>query len=225
MSSPEHLPVVVLISGAGSNLQALIDAVAQQGLPVDIRAVISNRRDAQGLQRAQRTGIATAILDHRDYADRAAFDAALQALIDGYQPGLVLLAGFMRVLTRTFVAHYQGRMLNIHPSLLPDLPGIDTHRRALASGRTVHGASVHFVTPEVDGGPVIIQARITIAPGDDAASLGARVLAAEHQIYPLAVRWFAAGRLRWCEGQIEFDGRVLSAPLVYDVAQQAVLSC
>lgn len=223
MSSREHLPVVVLISGAGSNLQALIDAVAQQGLPIDIRAVISNRRNAHGLQRAQRAGIATAILDHRDYADRAAFDAALQILIDSYQPGFILLAGFMRVLTREFVEHYSGRMLNIHPSLLPDLPGIDTHRRALAEGRDVHGASVHFVTQEVDGGPVIIQARVAIAADDDAASLGARVLAAEHRIYPLAVRWVAEGRLRWREGQIEFDGRALSAPLVYDVVQQAVL--
>ena len=225
MSRRETVPVVVLISGAGSNLQALIDAVSQQALPIDIRAVISNRREAQGLQRARQAGIATATIDHRDYAERAHFDAALQTLIDGHQPQLVLLAGFMRVLTREFVDHYRGRMLNIHPSLLPDLPGIDTHRRALESGRTLHGASVHFVTPEVDGGPVIVQARVAIAADDNAESLHARVLAAEHKIYPLAVRWYTEGRLHLVDAHIEFDGKALRAPLIYDVARQDVLPC
>ena len=225
MSRRETVPVVVLISGAGSNLQALIDAVSQQTLRIDIRAVISNRRDAQGLQRARQAGIVTETIDHRDYAERAHFDAALQTLIDAHQPRLILLAGFMRVLTQAFVEHYRGRLLNIHPSLLPDLPGMDTHRRALDSGRSVHGASVHFVTPEVDGGPVIVQARIAIAPDDDAATLRARVLAAEHKIYPLAVRWYAEGRLRLINDRIEFEGKALSAPLIYDCVLQDVLPC
>ncbi|WP_457676633.1 phosphoribosylglycinamide formyltransferase [Thiolapillus sp.] len=212
-----RLPVVVLISGGGTNLQAIIDA-AQQDLPVDIRAVISNRPEAYGLQRAEQAGIATAVLDHREFDSREAFDQALAARIDEYQPALVLLAGFMRILTPDFVRHYQGRMLNIHPSLLPKFQGLHTHQRALDAGEKEHGASIHFVTEELDGGPVILQARVPVLADDDADRLAARVLEKEHIIYPLAVRWFAEGRLALNDaGQMILDGRVLSAPL--DLAQ------
>ncbi len=207
------LPVVILISGGGTNLQAIIDA-AQDGLPVDIRAVISNQPEAYGLQRAKQAGIPTAVLNHREFDSREAFDQALAALIDKYQPGLVLLAGFMRILTPDFVRHYHGRMLNIHPSLLPKFQGLNTHQRALDAGETEHGASIHFVTEELDGGPVILQARVPVLPGDDAKTLAARVLEKEHIIYPLAVRWFAQGRLGLNEaGQVLFDHEVLDQPL------------
>ena len=207
------LPVVILISGRGSNLQAIIAAVAQDTLPVDIRAVISNRPDATGLQAATQAGIATAIVDHTRYKDRQAFDQALQARIDHYQPKLVILAGFMRILSTDFVAHYRGRLLNIHPSLLPDFPGLDTHQRALDAGCKVHGASVHFVTADVDGGPVVLQARVPVHARDAADSLAARVLEQEHQLYPLAIRWFAEHRLALSEnGQALLDGAILTEP-------------
>ena len=207
-----RLPVVVLISGGGTNLQALIDA-ANGGLPVEIRAVISNQPDAYGLERARRAGIPTEVLDHRDFPDREAFDKALERLIDGYRPGLVLLAGFMRILTPGFVEHYLGRMFNIHPSLLPKFQGLHTHRRALESGEEEHGASIHFVTEELDGGPVILQARVPVHPGDTEETLAARVLEQEHRIYPLAVKWFAEGRLALKDHQVLFDGKPLEKPL------------
>ena len=211
-----RLPVVILISGGGTNLQALIDA-ARDGLPVDIRAVISNQPEAYGLQRAQQAGIPTVVLDHREFETREAFDQALASLIDSYQPSLVLLAGFMRILTPAFVRHYQGRMLNIHPSLLPRFQGLHTHQRALDAAEKEHGASIHFVTEELDGGPIIIQARVPVLPGDDAARLAARVLEKEHIIYPLAVRWIAEGRLSLnSAGQVVFDNQVLSAPMDLD---------
>ena len=210
------LPVVVLISGTGSNLQALIDAIAQESLPVQICAVISNRPHAEGLTHALRAGIATYPLDHSGYPDRDSFDAALMNVIDGYQPGLVLLAGFMRILTRGFVEHYGGKLINIHPALLPEFPGLDTHRRAIAAGKTEHGASVHFVTPEVDGGPVILQARVPVVPGDTPERLAARVLIQEHIIYPLALRWFAERRLRLLGNQVIFDDSALSQPLLLE---------
>jgi len=206
------LPVVVLISGGGTNLQAIIDA-AEQGLPIDIRAVISNRPDAYGLERARRAGIPTAVLDHRDYADRESFDKALADLIDSYDPELVLLAGFMRILTPEFVHHYTGRMFNIHPSLLPRFQGLHTHRRALEAGEREHGASVHFVTEELDGGPVILQARVPVKEDDIPDVLASRVLAQEHRIYPLAVKWFAEGRLALDGNQVLFDGKPLQGPL------------
>lgn len=215
-TAENKLPIVVLISGTGSNLQALIDAIAQDSLPVDIRAVISNRPNAEGLSRAQRAGIATHTLEHSSYPDRDSFDAALMNSIDGYQPGLVLLAGFMRILTRGFVEHYSGRLINIHPSLLPEFPGLDTHRRAIEMGKTEHGASVHFVTPEVDGGPVILQARVPVAPGDTPERLAERVLTQEHIIYPLVLRWFAERRLRLLGNQVIFDGTALSQPLLLE---------
>ncbi|WP_456373275.1 phosphoribosylglycinamide formyltransferase [Thiolapillus sp.] len=212
-----RLPIVVLISGGGTNLQAILDA-AKADLPVEIRAVISNQPNAYGLQRAQQAGVATAVLDHREFDSREQFDQALADLIDQYQPGLVLLAGFMRILTPEFVRHYRGRMLNIHPSLLPKFQGLHTHQRALEASEKEHGASIHFVTEELDGGPLILQARVPVLPGDSAEELAARVLEKEHQIYPLAVRWFAEGRLALNDaGQVVLDGKPLSAPM--DLAQ------
>ncbi|EXF46503.1 phosphoribosylglycinamide formyltransferase [Pseudomonas sp. BAY1663] len=202
--------VVVLISGSGSNLQALIDS-HNEDHPARIRAVISNRIDAYGLQRAQAAGIPTQVLSHRDFTDREAFDAALMEAIDAHQPDLVVLAGFMRILTPGFVRHYHGRLLNIHPSLLPRYKGLDTHRRALEAGDREHGCSVHFVTEELDGGPVAIQATLAIEPGETLDGLTQRVHAAEHQIYPLAMRWFAEGRLRLAEQGAMLDGAVLPA--------------
>jgi len=207
---------VVLVSGGGSNLQALIDG-AQAGLPIRITTVISNEADAFGLERARRAGIETRVLSHRDYPSRDAYDAALSALIEEFNPGLVVLAGFMRILTPAFVARFRGRMLNIHPSLLPKFRGLHTHQRALDAGEKVHGASVHFVTEELDGGPLVLQARVPVEPGDNPELLAARVLKQEHQIYPRVVRWFAQGRLRLDpEGRVEFDGDVLERPLHLD---------
>lgn len=211
------LPIVVLISGNGSNLQAIIDAAQRGELPVEIRAVLSNRPGVQGLQRAARAGIPAEVLDHTAFASREDYDRALMALIDRYQPKLVVLAGFMRLLTDAFTAHYAGRMLNIHPSLLPKFKGLHTHRRALEEGTDEHGASVHFVTAELDGGPVVIQARVPVHPGDSPEQLAARVLAREHRIYPEAIRWFAEGRLRLGEdGRAMLDGHPLTAPVQFD---------
>ena len=215
MPNPKF-PIVVLISGSGSNLQALIDAVARGEVNVEIRAVISNRPDAKGLQRARDAGIPAEVLDHTTFESREAFDQALQALIDGFKPRLVVLAGFMRLLSDAFVAHYLGRMLNIHPSLLPAYTGLNTHRRVLDAGDQQHGASVHFVTAELDGGPLILQARVDVQPDDTPDSLAARVLEQEHKIYPLAVQWFAEGRLQLLDHHAWFDGKVLTQPLQYE---------
>nr|VFK03414.1 MAG: formyltetrahydrofolate-dependent phosphoribosylglycinamide formyltransferase [Candidatus Kentron sp. H]VFK03631.1 MAG: formyltetrahydrofolate-dependent phosphoribosylglycinamide formyltransferase [Candidatus Kentron sp. H]VFK06387.1 MAG: formyltetrahydrofolate-dependent phosphoribosylglycinamide formyltransferase [Candidatus Kentron sp. H] len=188
--NPRHrFPIIVLISGRGSNLQAIIDA-AHRDLPVEIRAVISNQTDAFGLERARRAGIETAVLDHRSFPNRGAFDRALTALVEEYEPGLVVLAGFMRILTPAFVTHFQGRLINIHPALLPQLPGLDTHARAIAQGLREHGATVHFVTEEVDAGPIIRQARVPVLPDDTPETLAARVLEQEHRIFPQAIRQF-----------------------------------
>ena len=187
--------LVVLISGRGSNMEALLAAKAAGRLAAEFSAVISNRADAKGLATARASGIAVHVVAHRDYPSREAFDTALIEVIDSYQPDLVVLAGFMRILTPDFVRHYDGRLLNIHPSLLPAFPGLDTHERALAAGCKIHGATVHFVTPELDHGPIVIQAAVPVLATDDAASLAARVLAQEHVIYPRAVRWFVEGRL------------------------------
>ena len=210
-SSHQPLRVLVLISGSGSNLQALIDA--QAGAPYRIVAVISNLAEAFGLERARRAGIPAKVLSHRAFPDRGAYDQALADLIDRFEPGLVVLAGFMRILSPGFVARYAGRLMNIHPSLLPKSRGLHTHQRALDAGEQEHGASVHFVTDELDGGPLIIQARVPVLPGDDAATLAARVLTREHRIYPQAVRWFAEGRLRLGDdGRPLLDGQVLTVP-------------
>ncbi|MEA3275657.1 MAG: phosphoribosylglycinamide formyltransferase [Pseudomonadota bacterium] len=216
MTTATPLPVVVLISGSGSNLQALIDG-AQTDLPIVIRAVISNEADAFGLERARRAGIDARVLSHRDFATREEYDQALATLIDRFEPGLIVLAGFMRILTPAFVTRYRGRMFNIHPSLLPKFRGLHTHERALEAGETVHGASVHFVTEELDGGPLVLQARVPVDPGDDPDRLAARVLEQEHRIYPQVVRWFAEGRLRLGEDcRPRLDGWVLSKPLALE---------
>jgi phosphoribosylglycinamide formyltransferase-1 len=208
------LPVVVLISGGGSNLQALIDGERAGDLPIEIRAAISNRADAHGLERARRAGIAGCVLDHRAFAGREAYDAALARLVEAFAPGLVVLAGFMRILTPDFVARFDGRMYNIHPSLLPKFPGLRTHQRALDAGEREHGATVHFVTNELDGGPPVAQVRVSVREDDDAERLAARVLAEEHRLYPTAVRWFAQGRIRLDpKGRPLLDGKVLDAPV------------
>ncbi|MDU9409940.1 phosphoribosylglycinamide formyltransferase [Pseudomonas sp. NY15364] len=203
--------VVVLISGSGSNLQALIDSVGHDGNPARIAAVICNRADAYGLERAKQAGIATGLLDHKQFDGRDAFDAALIQTIDAHQPDLVVLAGFMRILTPGFVQHYAGRLLNIHPSLLPKHKGLHTHQRALEAGDSEHGCSVHFVTEELDGGPLVVQAVLPIKADDTAESLARRVHQQEHQIYPLAVRWFAEGRLRLGAQGAMLDGQPLPA--------------
>jgi phosphoribosylglycinamide formyltransferase-1 len=194
---------VILISGRGSNMQALLDA----GLPGECAAVISSRAEAPGLALAEATGAATAVVDHKAFfSGREAFDAALAAEIDRHQPDLVVLAGFMRVLGDGFVRRYEGRLLNIHPSLLPLFPGLCTHRSALAAGVRVHGCTVHFVTPSLDSGPIVIQAAVPVLAGDTEAVLADRVLAQEHVIYPRAVRWFLAGRLRLEDGRVALAG-------------------
>jgi phosphoribosylglycinamide formyltransferase-1 len=183
--------IVILISGRGSNMRAILEA----RLPLTVVAVISNDPQAGGLAAAQKHGITTRVVDHRAHPDRAAFDAALSAEIETFAPDLVVLAGFMRILTDDFVNRYRGRLINIHPSLLPSFTGLDTHRRALASGVKVHGCTVHFVTPRLDHGPIVIQAAVPVLDGDSEDTLAARVLAEEHRIYPQALRWFCDDRL------------------------------
>ncbi|SOE59867.1 formyltetrahydrofolate-dependent phosphoribosylglycinamide formyltransferase [Burkholderia sp. OK233] len=187
--------LVILISGRGSNMEAIIRACADEGWAAQVAAVIANRPDAAGLAFAASHGIATAVVDHRQFPDRDSFDAALAQEIDSFAPDLVVLAGFMRVLTAGFVDHYAGRMLNVHPSLLPSFPGLKTHQQALDAGVRLHGASVHFVTSQLDHGPIVAQAAVPVEAGDTPAMLAERVLATEHIIYPRAVRWFVEGRL------------------------------
>jgi phosphoribosylglycinamide formyltransferase-1 len=200
-------PIVVLISGNGSNLQALMDHSAEGAYRVC--AVISNKADAFGLQRASNAGIPTRVINHRDYADRLSFDKRLIEEIDSFNPALVVLAGFMRILSAEFVQHYAGRVLNIHPSLLPAYRGTHTHERVLEAGEKEHGVSVHFVTEELDGGPVVLQASVPIRTDDTAISLAERVFEQEHRIYPKAVAWFAAGRLNMQDKAAVFDGKRL----------------
>lgn len=203
---PAMKNLVILISGRGSNMQAIVEAAQAEKWPVKIAAVISNRADAAGLEYAAARGIATAVVVSKNYPDRAEFDAALQAEIDRYAPDLVVLAGFMRILTAPFVEHYNGRMMNIHPSLLPSFPGLATHQQALSFGVKVHGATVHFVTADLDHGPIVTQAAVPVLPGDTEHSLGERVLQQEHIIYPRAVRWFIEGRLKIADGRVEVSG-------------------
>lgn len=195
--------IVILISGRGSNMEAIVRA---QIPGAKIAAVISNRPDAAGLAYAAERGIATAVVDHKAYPNRESFDAALAECIDAHQPHLVVLAGFMRVLTEGFVQRYNGRLLNIHPSLLPSFPGLHTHQRAIETGVRVHGTTVHFVTPTLDCGPIVIQAVVPVQPSDDEAALAARVLVQEHQIYPQAVRWFVEERLHIDNGRVQVRG-------------------
>jgi len=213
------LRLAVLISGSGSNLQALIDASQGAAAAYRISLVISNQADAYGLKRAERAGIPTQILSHRGFASRADYDAALAELLSQEAPGLIALAGFMRILTPAFVEQWQGRMLNIHPSLLPRYRGLHTHQRVLEAGDPVHGATVHFVTAELDGGPLIVQARVPVLAADDPARLAARVLLQEHRIYPLAVRWFAEGRLFLTQdGRTQLDGAPLDSPVLIEAS-------
>jgi phosphoribosylglycinamide formyltransferase-1 len=193
--------LVILISGRGSNMEALLDA----RLPAQVAAVISNNPQARGLGTAQARGIATAVVDHRAFSDRAAFDTALAAEIDRHRPDLVVLAGFMRVFTEPFIERFRGRLLNIHPSLLPAFAGMHTHRRALAAGVRIHGCTVHFVAPALDGGPIIVQAAVPVLPEDTEERLAARVLAEEHRIYPQAVRWFIEGKLKLEDGRVRIE--------------------
>ena len=211
--------IVILISGRGSNMEALIAARDAGNLPVNIAAVISNRPDAKGLETAQGAGIEAHFIDHKAYAGREAFDAALAECIDGFAPDLVVLAGFMRILSEGFVRHYEGRLINIHPSLLPAFPGLHTHQRALEEGVRIHGCTVHFVTPALDHGPVIIQAAVPVLDDDTEATLAARILTQEHRIYPQAVRWFAEDQLRLEGSRVRLaagqnDGAALIAPEV-----------
>jgi phosphoribosylglycinamide formyltransferase-1 len=199
--------IVILISGRGSNMEAIVRSCAEQGWAAQVVAVIANRASAAGLAYAAGRGIATAVVDHRAHADRDAFDAELARTIDRFEPDLLVLAGFMRILGTGFVQRYAGRLLNIHPSLLPAFPGLHTHQRALDAGCKAVGATVHFVTPELDHGPIVMQSVVPVHPGDDAAALAARVLATEHVIYPLAVRWFIDGKLRIDRGLVtQTDG-------------------
>ncbi|AOI66401.1 phosphoribosylglycinamide formyltransferase [Burkholderia territorii] len=198
--------LVILISGRGSNMEAIVRACAQERWPAEVAAVIANRPDAAGLAFAASHGVATAVVDHRSFDSRDSFDAALAAEIDRFAPDLVVLAGFMRILTPEFVRRYEGRLLNIHPSLLPSFKGIHTHQQALDAGVALHGASVHFVIPELDSGAIVAQGAVPVRAGDDAAALAQRVLTVEHVLYPRAVRWFVEGRLR-----LE-NGRAVVAP-------------
>jgi phosphoribosylglycinamide formyltransferase 1 len=199
--------IVILISGRGSNMRSIVEACAAQRWPAQVVAVISDRPDAAGLAFAAQHGIANAVVDHKVFPSRDAFDAALAQAIDLHAPDLVVLAGFMRILGAVFVRRCEGRLLNIHPSLLPAFAGLHTHRRAIAAGCKVAGATVHFVTPELDYGPIVIQAVVSVLPNDDEQALSQRVLALEHLIYPLAVRWFVEGRLRVERGIVtQLDG-------------------
>ena len=195
--------IVILISGRGSNMQALLEAK----LPCRIAAVISNRADAEGLSFAKAHGIPTDVVEHRDYPDRDSFDAALARKIDSYHPDFVALAGFMRILTPNFVAHYHGKLINIHPSLLPAYSGLDTHARALRDGVRIHGCTVHFVTPDLDHGPIIIQAAVPVMRDDTEQTLAARVLREEHRIYPQAMRWLCTGQIELAGGKVVLKRR------------------
>ena len=209
------MPVVVLISGNGSNLQALIDSSHSDDCPYFIAAVASNQANAYGLLRAERAGIPRHCISHRDYADRDAFDQAMIECIDAYQPGLIVLAGFMRILTTGFVQHYQGRMLNIHPSLLPKYRGLHTHQRAQDAGDKIHGLSIHFVTEELDDGPIVLQATVPVYPDDTVDTLSKRVQLAEHIYYPQVVCWYAECRLSLYNNTVIFDQNPLDAPIIY----------
>lgn len=208
------LPIVILISGRGSNMQAIAERAAQGTLPVEVRAVISDKADAPGLATAASMHIPTRALSPREFPDRLSFDVELAKLVDGFAPKLVVLAGFMRILSPTFIATFADRILNIHPSLLPLYRGLHTHRRCLEAGDAMHGASVHFVTEELDGGPLVIQAQVKVLPGDSESTLSARVQRQEHRIYSQAIEWFAQGRLQLRAQRAWLDGRPLDQPVI-----------
>ncbi len=203
--------IVILISGRGSNMEALLAAAGSGDLPVQVAAVIANRSDAGGLAVAAAHGVPTRVVEHQAFASRDAFDLALAEAVAGFAPDLIVLAGFMRILSDAFVRRFEGRLINIHPSLLPCFTGLHTHRRALAEGVRIHGCTVHFVTPALDHGPIIAQAAVPVIDGDDEQSLAARVLAQEHRLYPLAVRWLAEGRVRLAAGRVVVSAAPASA--------------
>lgn len=207
------LPIAILISGRGTNMRVIAQRAAAGSLPVEVRVVISDQPAAEGLQTAAAMNIATRVLLPREFADRLSYDRALVELLGEHQPKLIVLAGFMRILTPHFIGAFAGRILNVHPSLLPKYRGLHTHRRAIAAGEALHGVSVHFVTEELDGGPVVLQAEVPVLPGDSEETLSARVQQGEHRIYPQAIDWFARGRLQLKEGRAWLDGKPLDAPL------------
>jgi phosphoribosylglycinamide formyltransferase-1 len=215
MTTASRTSAAVLISGSGTNLQSFIDKSGSGDLDIDLCVVLSNKAGAPGLERARKAGIPVGCIRHSDYPERRAFDAALVRALDRYAPDLVILAGFMRILTPVFIDHFVGRVFNIHPSLLPKYPGLDTHRRAIEAGDRWAGSTVHFATEELDGGPRIIQGRVPVEPGDTPGTLAARVLAVEHEIYPQAAALFAAGRLEYRDGAAWLDGKRLDEPLAW----------
>lgn len=204
----------VLISGSGTNLQAFIDRVADGELPLELSVVLSNNPDAFGLVRAKDAGIPTALVDHRQFADRSTFDNAMAAKLDEWQPNLLILAGFMRILSSGFVARYSGKILNIHPALLPAYPGLNTHQRVIDAGDAWHGSTVHFVTEKLDAGPGILQGRLPVTAGDTAARLEEKVQTVEHQIYPEAAGWFGEGRVLFRDGAAWIDGARADRPIL-----------
>lgn len=219
MTPSTPMPVVVMISGSGTNLQAILDAADAGTIPVRVDAVLSDVPGAFGLERARQAGVAAECLPAADFSDRESFDRALGRRLEQLAPGLVVLAGFMRILSAPLVRAWAGRMLNIHPSLLPAYRGLHTHRRVLEAGERQHGTSVHFVTEELDGGPLIAQARLDIGPEDTETSLNQRIQTLEHRLYPEVIGWFGAGRLRLVADGVELDGTPLDAPVVRDEAE------
>ena len=205
---------VILISGSGTNLQSFIDKTASGDLDLELSLVFSNRPDAFGLERAKKAGIPTACIEHSDFADRESFDRAVAGVIDEYEPELIVLAGFMRILSPWFVQHYEGKVLNIHPALLPKYPGLNTHQRALDAGDEWHGSTVHFVTEELDGGPRILAGRLRVVPGETADELQQRVQAIEHRIYPEAAGLVGSGHVQFAGGEAVIDGQVAAEPVL-----------
>ncbi len=219
MTSPPPARIVVLISGRGSNMRALVEQSREHAMGFEVAAVIADQPGAGGLAIARDLGVPAQLVAADKSITRGCYDEQLAAAILPYAPSLIVLAGFMRILSREFVARHEGRILNIHPALLPKYPGLHTHERALAAGEREHGATVHFVTPELDAGPAVIQGRVRVEPSDDARSLAARVQVLEHRIYPMAVRWYCTGRLRCAEGHAWLDGARLTGPVMYDGAE------
>jgi len=225
-SSPGSFPgpsLVILISGKGSNLQAIIDATARREIKASITCVISNRDNAKGLEKAKKAGLPIKVIDHKNFENNQAFDHALMAFIDELNPSLLVLAGFMRILSDEFIHHYEGKILNIHPSLLPDFKGLHTHRRVLETDKDVHGASVHFVTCDLDSGPVVLQAEISVLPDDNETSLALRVLQQEHIIYPMAIKWYIEGRLSLKNNQIHLDDKPVTEPAKWKSSQLSIV--
>lgn len=216
MNANQRLRTAVMISGSGTNLQAIIDDTLRGDLAIELCGVICDRPDAAGLDRAERAGIRTEVVDYRDHATRARAESALATAIDATEPDLVALAGFMRILPDALVARWEGRMLNIHPSLLPKYRGLNTYRRALAANERWHGSTVHYVIPELDAGPAIVQYRVAIRPDDTEQSLASRVQHGEYRIYPMAIGWIAAGRLQLIDGDVVMDGVALNAPVIVE---------